>query len=78
MSRSIQVTLNFSEEDLDRILKSVSIYGDVPPVSKLTDEQFALFKEVMEESAGAFVEEIIDGSGGDDCWLSELTSQFDE
>ena len=80
MKRTISITLDFQESDLDRLLKAVYFGDDAAPKTKdLSDEQFALLINLLEDSSDNFIEEIIEGStdAAANDWLCELTQQFD-
>ena len=80
MKRTISITLDFEESDLDRLLEAVYFGDDEAPKTKdLTEEQFALLINLLDNSADNFIEEIIvastDAAAND--WLCELTEQFE-
>lgn len=75
--RSIEVTLTFSEQELNEILSQAHFgRGKAPKVKNLTDDQFALFTRELQKTN--FKTEIIDGTqdAAANDWLADLMDQF--
>jgi predicted oxidoreductase len=79
MSRTVKVTLKFTEEQLDRILYEAMMGSTkAPGVKNLTPEQFALLEKELVESASDFAEVIVETTrdAAANGWLEEMTEQF--
>ena len=78
MARKISITLEFTEESLDRLLREVTFDGTAPKVAGLSEAQFEQLKRELEWAAPNFVDDIIetakDAAAND--WLCELTEQW--
>jgi hypothetical protein len=78
-TRTIKMTLEFNEDDLNRILKdSYFGQGNAPKVSELTAAQFKQFKKELTETE-TFKEELLEGTreAAANDWLCDLMQQFE-
>lgn len=80
-SRSIKVTLEFKEDDLNEILDAAN-FTDEPSltVADLSPAMFRKLKNELQTTSGNFVEEIVEGTR-EACandWLIEFSPGYDE
>ena len=63
MTRTVEVTLKFSENDLQAILDAANFDEEgALQLSDMDDRKFAKFAAELKDSAGVFTEEIVEGS----------------
>lgn len=76
--RKIEVTLTLKEVDLNRML-AACYFGNKksPKVKDLSEEQFAKLTCELQDTASAFVDEIVDSSGDCSDWLFDFMEQFE-
>ena len=74
--KSIKVTLEFTEEQLDEMLSYATFSGEPLTVKDLTVARFNELRDELRSTADNFVFEIVDGSR-DACandWLSDFNN----
>ena len=73
MSRSISITLTFTEDDISNMLGEGS---DGPLfVGDLTEQQFDRFKQLMEDTRQVFVDEIVNRAEDEWEWLDRFVEE---
>ena len=78
MSKAINVTLTFNENDLNEMLMNANIVDNTVTVDMLNEQQFNELKELLKDTASNFVEEIVDNTVNEYEWLSDYLEQFED